>query len=68
MLFLSFSAVKGTIGSNSDITQYLVGNPQLNFHPVKVLDPVTYPPTELEQPDHECVTLTNELFASQPKL
>ncbi|XP_012926638.1 uncharacterized protein LOC106009158 [Heterocephalus glaber] len=57
--------------SNNRVTQYqalLFENLRLLFIPIKALNPATFLPMQTGPPDHNCLSVTDELFFSRPDL
>ncbi|KAF6323399.1 hypothetical protein mRhiFer1_008376 [Rhinolophus ferrumequinum] len=57
--------------SNARLTQYqglLLENPRISLETVRALNPATFLPTKEADPEHDCIEVINEVYATRPDL
>ncbi|KAF6278122.1 hypothetical protein mRhiFer1_009406 [Rhinolophus ferrumequinum] len=57
--------------SNARLTQYqglLLENPRISLETVHALNPATFLPTEEGDPEHDCIEVISEVYATRPNL
>ncbi|KAF6288375.1 hypothetical protein mRhiFer1_009110 [Rhinolophus ferrumequinum] len=57
--------------SNAWLTQYqglLLENPRISLETVHALNPATFLPSEEGDPEHDCIEVINEIYATRPDL
>ncbi|KAF6306516.1 hypothetical protein mRhiFer1_008621 [Rhinolophus ferrumequinum] len=57
--------------SHARLTQYqglLLENPQISLETLRTLNPATFLPTEEGDPEHDCIEVINEVYATRPDL